>query len=336
MSETIPQRSQPKVSILIPSYNTAQFISESINSVLDQDYPNKEVIVIDDGSTDETLNILAAYGDRIRVIQQGNQGAAVARNRGLDVAQGHYIAFLDSDDIWLPAKLSTQIAYLEAHPEIGLVYSRWQTWKPDAKGRFPPPHAMSLVGAAPHSPQASIIPECSGWLYDRLLTGGSLLHTITVVARRELIERVGRFDPELKRGQDYDYWIRASRHTEIHQLEPVLALYRLHGNGCIRKWPDLNYEGLILKRTISRWGLEGPDGQIADGTAVKRRIAQTHFDFAHHHYWGGQPRLAAKSCLEAIQLNPWHTASWRYLAASLAKAIWSRIGAPRASGRTRT
>ena len=322
LSKTTPKKDLRKVSVLIPSYNTARYIREAIDSVLAQDYPNKEVIVIDDGSTDETIDILGEYGSVIKVLQQQNQGAAVARNRGIEAAQGDYIAFLDSDDVWLPGKLSTQIAYLEAHPDIGLIYSRWKAWKPDEQGQFVLPEIPGMPHSRTDDAQPELKPEGSGWLYNRLLFS-SLLHTITVVARRSLIEQVGGFDPDLKRGQDYDYWIRASRHTPIHQLDQVMALYRLHGNGCIRKWPDRNYEGLVVQRAVERWGLTGPSGEVTDQAALNRRIAQTHLDFAYHHYWEGQPRLAVKSSIQALRLRPLHLGTWRYLAASVAKGLFS-------------
>jgi glycosyltransferase involved in cell wall biosynthesis len=102
----------PLVSVIMPAYNTARYIREAIDSVLDQDYPSKELIVIDDGSTDGTLEVLRSYGDRITLIEQRNQGSAVARNAGLAAARGECIAFLDSDDIWLPGKLRLQVDHL--------------------------------------------------------------------------------------------------------------------------------------------------------------------------------------------------------------------------------
>lgn len=303
----------PLVSVIMPAYNTACYIREAINSVLDQDYPRKELIVIDDGSTDGTLDVLRSYGDRITLLQQRNQGSAVARNAGLEVARGEFIAFLDSDDIWLPGKLRLQVDHLQRHPEIGMVYSGWAVWKPRADGEF----RLPAIEGGEDAP--SIVPDRSGWLYNRLLFS-SILHTITVVARRDLIARVGNFEPELKRGQDYDYWIRASRLTQIHKLDRVLALYRVHGNGCVKKWPHLNYEKLVVQRALQCWGLQGPDGTRTAPGAMRRRLAETCFSFGYHHYWEGSPRLAVRAFGEAIAYRPWHLNSWRYLVMSLAKA----------------
>lgn len=314
------------VSVIMPSFNTAAYIGEAIDSVLAQDYPHKELIVIDDGSTDETVAIARGYGDQLKLITQTNQGSAVARNKGLQAAQGDYIAFLDSDDVWLPGKLTTQVAYLEKHPDIGMVFARWQVWKPDQNGLFPP-----VSDGVPASPQLragrepDIVPERSGWLYNRLLFS-SLLHTITVMARRSLIERVGLFDTALKRGQDYDYWIRASQVTEIHQLDCLFALYRVHGNGCVQRWPGVNYEGLVVEKAVKRFGLKGPAGEITSRKAIRRRLAETDFTFGYHHFWGGQAWLSLQAFAQVVAKRPLYLTAWAYLVlAALKSTLPKRI-----------
>ncbi len=307
------------VSVIMPSYNTARYIGEAIESVLEQDYPHKELIVIDDGSTDGTPDRVRRYGDRVRLIIQQNQGSAVARNAGLEAARGKYIAFLDSDDVWLPGKLSTQVGHLERHPEIGLIFSRWQVWKPDGDGRFPPAHGFRAQFELTPSTPPRIVPERSGWLYNRLLFS-SLLHTITVMARRSLIDAVGPFDTELKRGQDYDYWLRASWHTEIHQLDRMLALYRLHGEGCVRRWPRVNYERIVVEKAVSRWGLEGPNGERTPEARISERLAETSFSFGYHHFWEGDPKLAFGAFAHVVSKQPTRPMAWAYLALSALKA----------------
>ncbi|MCG5510352.1 glycosyltransferase [Ectothiorhodospira lacustris] len=305
----------------MPSYNTGAYIQEAIESVLDQDYPNIELIIVDDGSTDETIDLLKSYGDRITLITQENQGAAAARNAGMAAAAGEYIAFLDSDDIWLPGKLSLQIQHLERHPNISMVYARWQVWKPDTEGRFPA--ALSYISTPTMGQPASIVPDRSGWLYNRLLFS-SLLHTITVVFRRTLIDTIGLFDTTLKRGQDYDYWIRASRVTEIHQLDRILALYRVHGRGCIHKWPHENYERIVVEKALARWGLKGPNQEYTAPADIKKRLADISFDFGYHHYWAGDPQLALRSFAYSATRRPGRPATWRYLLLSAFKTVKHR------------
>ena len=313
----------PLVSVIMPTYNSARYICEAIESVLSQDYPHKELIVVDDGSTDETIELVGRYRDRLRLVTQDNQGSAVARNTGLSSARGDFIAFLDSDDVWLPGKLRSQVDHLIRHPFIGMVYSRWEVWEPDAQGCF---HTVPRTAPAPEDDpegSAGLVLDGSGWLYNRLLFS-SILHTITVMARRSLIDTVGPFDTELKRGQDYDYWLRASRHTEIHQLDQVLALYRLHGGGCIRRWPRLNYERIVVEKALARWGLEGPNGERTLETEIRKRLAETSFSFGYHHFWEGDPKLAVSSFAHAASHRPTRLMAWAYLILSALKAPFRR------------
>lgn len=311
--------SPPLVSVVIPTHNAAQFIGEAIDSALRQDYPNKEIIVVDDGSTDHTLDIARSYQGKVSVIAQANQGAAVARNTGLDAAQGEFIAFLDSDDLWLPGKLTAQVNHLLQHPDIDLVFSRWHVWKPGPDGTFTMPSTELMAPSADSGTKTTgIVPEKSGWLYNQLLFT-SALHTITVMMRRCLIDRVGPFDVELKRGQDYDYWLRASRHTQIHQLDQVFALYRMHGNGCNKKWPRENYERMVVEKALTRWGTVGPNGEQTERRAIRRRLAESSFSFGYWHYWEDDPRLALRAFGHAVSKQPSHLANWRYLIMSLLK-----------------
>src|SRR5512143_4014499 len=119
--------SEPLVSVVMPVYNGARYLRQALESALNQTYRPLEIIVVDDGSTDETSAILAEFGSRIRAIRQKNPGSAAARNAALQAAHGEIIAFLDADDLWLPQKLEVQVAYLRAHPDVELVATRWLT-----------------------------------------------------------------------------------------------------------------------------------------------------------------------------------------------------------------
>ena len=114
------------VSVIIPTYNCDRYIDQAIASVLEQTYTDYELIIVDDGSTDDTAQVIKSYGDRINYIYQANQGVAQARNRGLAAAQGQYIAFLDQDDVFLPNKLGEQVSCFELHSDAGIIHSGWQ------------------------------------------------------------------------------------------------------------------------------------------------------------------------------------------------------------------
>lgn len=310
---------RPLVSVIMPAHNTARYIEDAIDSVLEQGYRPLELIVIDDGSTDGTVELLQRYGNRIRLITQSNKGAGAARNQGLQAAQGEFIAFLDSDDLWLPGKVAAQVTHLQLNPDIGLVFSRWGRWEPDQMGDFTLPERDEQATDTP----PGVVPERSGWLYNRLLFG-SALHTITVMMRRSLVQQVGLFDTGLKRGQDYDYWIRASRHTQIHQLDRVFALYRLHGEGCIKKWPAENFERIVVQKALDTWGLSGPDGKITAISDIRKRLADTSFSFGYHHFWEGDPRIAFRAFVESTRDHPARIAHWRYLILSALKLALQR------------
>lgn len=303
--------SGPLISVIIPTYNCASYISEAVDSVIAQDYSNIEIIVINDGSIDHTLSVLQKYEDKIILINQENVGAAVARNKGLECARGKYVAFLDADDVWLSHKLGLQVAYLENHPMIGMAYSSWRNWFPDESGRYRLPKNIDC-----NVPTSTIINHASGWLYNKLLIE-CLLLTSTVVIRRSLIERVGKFDEKLLRGQDYDYWLRVSRFSEIIKLQAELALYRMHGDGLVRNRSDHNYGVLILKKAVKTWGLVGPNGEATKKADIQKRLSQLYFQFGYHRYWAGNPAQSFRSFLLGVLHYPLGIKAWFYLILSL-------------------
>ena len=163
------------VSVIIPAYNCAKYIDEAVNSVLSQTYPYLEIIVVNDGSTDNTLQIIEKFKDRITIINQAQSGVACARNTGIKSANGDYIAFIDADDYWFKEKIQLQVSYLEKHGDMSAVYSAWKTWTPQ-NGEFP--QAFSL---APVITNSDIDQENSGWVYDKLLFD-CIIHTSSLLA----------------------------------------------------------------------------------------------------------------------------------------------------------
>ena len=194
----------PSVSVIIPTYQLAHLVGQTIDSVLAQTYTDYEIIVVNDGSTDNTKEVLASYGDRITVIHQENQGAAAARNAGIMATRGKYIAFLDHDDLWLPNKLEKQIAYLESNPKIGLVYS--DTFFFNEEGVYPYTFA-----------QANNIPPVQHcWT---LFVRNSIMSCSVVVVRRECLDEVGLFDATTVPCDDYDMWLADHRKISYLFLE---------------------------------------------------------------------------------------------------------------------
>ncbi len=202
----------PKVSVIIPTYNRAKFIGRALDSVLGQTFTDYEVIVVDDGSTDGTREVLeAAYDGKIKYIYQKNGGVSAARNRGISEARGTYVAFLDSDDFWVPEKLAEQVEILDNHPRVGIVYARMPILNDRAQ----------IIGWKPAG--------VSGRNFKELLEVWGDLPTSTVMTRMECFHRAGVFDTDLPTMEDIDMWIRISRFYDIYEIEKtVLAYYSRH------------------------------------------------------------------------------------------------------------
>ena len=206
-----PTRAEPCVSVIIPSYNHAPYLRECVDSVLAQDHPNTEVIVVDDGSTDASLEILRSYGDRITLLQQRGGRQARARNLGLQVAHGELVAFLDSDDRYLPGRIASAVAALKAAPDIDVVWGDHR--QIDAAG--------NLIAEVRWAPAAAD--------FRRELIAGNPICNATVTLRRPVLDEIGGFDERAPRVCDGAAWyqIAARGHRFLH-LDLLVLDYRLH------------------------------------------------------------------------------------------------------------
>jgi glycosyltransferase involved in cell wall biosynthesis len=198
-------------SVIIPTYQCAQFIVEAIESVLAQTYKACEIIVVDDGSKDDTLRVLEHYQDRIVLISQENKGLPAARNVGIKASQGEFIAFLDADDVWLPDKLEKQIPLFQQNNEVGLVCSDIYYFDDVGKKSFT---AFEQV-----PPRAGSVSET---IFVR-----SFIPMPSVVVRRKCFDEVGFFDETLRSCEDLDMWLRVSKIWKVDFVNQLLACYRL-------------------------------------------------------------------------------------------------------------
>ncbi len=207
-----PPRTVPCVSVIIPSFNHAPYLRECIDSVLAQDHPNIEVIVVDDGSTDASLDILRSYGERITLLQQRGGRQARARNLGLRVAHGELVAFLDSDDRYLPGRIASAVAALNAAPDVDVVWGDYR--QIDSAG--------ALIAEARWTPAAAD--------FRRELIAGNPICNATVTLRRPLLDEIGGFDERVPRVCDGAAWyqIAARGHRFLH-LDRLVLDYRQHG-----------------------------------------------------------------------------------------------------------
>ncbi len=200
------------MSVVIPARDAESFIAETVESVLAQTRPPVEVIVVDDGSTDGTADVLRRFGERIRVLTQPWHGAAAARNAGAAVASGTWLAFLDADDTWLPEKLERQLAVAAAQ-RVGMVFS--DRYNVGARGGLPPV-------------QSQLQRMYSGDVFLDLLVLGNHITLSSAIVRADLFRSLGGFSETLTHAEDWDFWIRLAEGHRVGVCHEPLVCYRLH------------------------------------------------------------------------------------------------------------
>lgn len=306
----------PSVSVIIPAFNCERYIFETIQSILEQSTKNFEVIVINDGSTDNTSHIAKSFGGVVRVIDQVNSGVCSARNHGLREAKGEFIAFVDHDDYWFPSKLAEQLAIFRENPKIDVVFSAFTWWYPSAEnGVFPSPSTFLQATTVQGND-----PDFSGWIYHQMLLDSQIL-TSTALVRVSVVNNVGGFDESLPYSEDWDFWLRVSRQSQFFKLRKTTTLYRQHANQGSRVTRQIDYRTLLLEKAWKTWGLCSPDGRCVQSKRFKRQLAQYCTSFGVGHLRGGvgtNRLIAIRSFLHALTIDPTY---WRSLAYLMAAAI---------------
>jgi glycosyltransferase involved in cell wall biosynthesis len=233
----------PTVTIAIAAYNCASTVGATLDSCLAQSCPDFEVLVVDDGSTDATSEVLAAYGDRIRVVCQANGGLAKARNTGMQSARGRFVAWMDADDLCHPDRLLAQAAVLDTYPEVVLVSSDFSAFRqperdeeplhlthyyaaPDRLGGLDRIYTQRLEIATPGARSAAEFSLRIGRVHESLLEG-NFVHPPTVMFRRSALPSAGDCDTALRYSSDYDFFLRLSRLGSFALIEAPLLRYRL-------------------------------------------------------------------------------------------------------------
>lgn len=302
----------PLISVVIPCYNAERYLAAAIDSILAQQHPSLEIIVVDDGSRDGSCALVERDYPGVRLERQANAGAAAARNRGIALARGSWVAFLDADDIWLPGKLAAQWDQLQAHPECRLNYTAWQVWRSDA----PRPDAGLLAQLDAQRDDLQRWAGASGWVYPQLMLD-CVVWTGTVLAQRSLLQELGGFDTSLHVGEDYDLWLRASRLTPILRVAQPYALYRLHPASITHQTPRENYRARVIGLALARWGTRSPDGSNADLAAIRRALARSWSDFGAAALAIGDGRRSRASAWRALREDPAHLPGWKLLVKAL-------------------
>ena len=306
---------QPRVSVVIPCFNTERYIAATLRTVLAQTGAALEVIVVDDGSSDGSAALVEREFPQVRLIRRANAGVAAARNAGIAAATGEWIAFCDADDIWLPGKLAAQFEAMAAAPGCRMSYTAWHVWV-SAEAEPEPGLLQRLADEASDTQRWA---GATGWLYPELLLD-CVVWTPTVLMHRSVIDEVGVFDTGLRIGEDYDLWLRASRVTRIERVARPLALYRQHPASITRSAPTANYKGRVVQSALARWGYAGPDGRRMDEGTVRRMLAKTWSDYAAAQLAAGQRTAARISVREALRQDAAHGPGWKLLLRSFLPA----------------
>jgi glycosyltransferase involved in cell wall biosynthesis len=290
-----PERATPSVSVIIPAYNVAAFISETLESVFAQTFTDFEVVLVNDGSpdTEEFERVIEPYLDRICYLRQENRGASAARNEGLRAARGELIAFLDADDLWLPNYLDEQLKFIrECDGDLvcadATVFG--QSSHPDQS------YMEALMGEGPET-------GCVTFL--GLLRAEQCLITSGIVARREPIFAVGLFDEKLRNAQDFDLWLRLARHgARLAYQRQVLLLYRGRENSLSGDQININGRELRVYDKIEQSYDLSPEEREEVLAVIRHRRAVLEFELGKLYLLPGDFARARESFARSNSLRP--------------------------------
>lgn len=269
----------PTVSIVIPTYNRAHLIERAVRSVIYQTYQDFEIIIVDDGSDDDTEKEIKKLSDsRLRYIRHDtNKGAAAARNTGIKASRGKYIAFQDSDDVWVEDKMEKQMkAFETAPPEVGVIYTGSWRMKHMKKIYTPPPLIKQKDGDIHH-----------------LLLRKSFVSTPTAVVKRACFDAVGMFDEELPRFQDWDLFLRISRHYHFKCIDEPLVI----------KYPQPDSITADSSKIIPAWEIIFKK-HFADVAKDRDLLAYQHMRIGYAFASNGDLKQGRKYFAKAVAINP--------------------------------
>lgn len=289
----------PAVSVVIPAYNCQDFIATAVDSALRQSYKDFEIIAVNDGSTDNTKNILEKFKDKIKIIDQANGGPASARNTGVLNAMGEYIAFLDQDDAWFPEKLEMQMGLFGRDNGLGLVCS--DAYIIDGK----------VFDKSDHSPARyfTASPPSRGNVFAELFSK-SFIATSTVIVRKSCFDKAGLFDPALTPIEDYDRWLRISFFYKVDFVDKPLVKYRDHV-ATFRRDPMRALTNII--NTYNGIGHDYPEARDTLGAVFYRVIAKYHISLGERYLFIGDIKNALRNFSAAIKMTKSYKTGLRIL-----------------------
>ncbi|MBI4395606.1 MAG: glycosyltransferase [Elusimicrobia bacterium] len=307
-----------RLSVVIPAYNAAEYIGETLKSVWAEGVPDGEVVVVDDGSTDGTLRTLREYGDRVRAFSQPNsEGCSSPRNRGIREARGRYIAFLDADDVVTDRRLWRQAEFLDRHPFVDFVFADFQNWdglETQERHTRSCPRFRSLE-KVPLEEDGFLIPRQAA--YEALFFENFILPS-TVMVRRELLDDVGVFDEALRSSEDIDFSFRVAKNRDVGFIDRVGLKRRLHQTNMSN-----NREKVLRYKVLARekqWDVE-KSGE-AQAQLLKTLVGLRN-SLAYVYRTEGKRREALSSALSTLVKLQMNTGSLRELSKTMVEMLIS-------------
>jgi glycosyltransferase involved in cell wall biosynthesis len=283
----------PKVSVIIPTYNRARLVAEAIQSVLDQTYQDFEIIVIDDGSTDNTKEVVGSFKDpRIKYFYQENRGVCIARNNGIKVSNGDYIIFLDSDDLLFKNAIAIEAKILDSYPDVALIYS--QLYTIDEKER--------VIGLRKPKNRQPGIWQGTREIANLLINGNYICPSQALVRRSSIID-VGLFDPAFSSGsEDFELWVRIAKKYAVSYIAEPVGKYRFYPSG-ISAGRDMDEIEKSHRRILD--GIFN-DAQLGPLFSPHRSRAyfHLHLRFASYAYAERKMKVSRKYLFKALQIHP--------------------------------
>ena len=293
----------PLVSIIVPMYNAETHIKDCLDSLLGQSYESKEIIVVDDGSSDNSAEIVKSFGNSVKYILQENAGSAVARNTGLDHANGEFIAFNDSDDLWAPNRLHQQVKFLQDHPEFGVVTGKF--------GHVDESFQYADTQAVEDSKQPELVDHRSGWVYHTLFET-SWYHIIAALVRKSTLQNI-QFKPKFRRGQDYDFWLQLAASTQIAQVDTLYAYYRKNTQSISHRPHLRNYRAEIMNEAVDTWGIESRSGDSIRKSELDQHFYKAWFEHGYELFLANWYKKAIPSFIQAMKYKPLKLSSYKFL-----------------------
>jgi glycosyltransferase involved in cell wall biosynthesis len=302
---TPPGSAAPRVSVIIPAYNAARTIDAALQSVFAQTWRDFEIIVVDDGSADDTVQRVRAWGNLVDLHCQANAGPAAARNRAMQHARGELIAFLDADDLWLPTKLERQVRYFDTYPNTGLLHTDALTTNATLSHLFETREQPAATMTAPSNSYCALF-HCEFFV-----------KTLTVMVPRAVIDEVGGFDPRREfHVEDWDLWLRIAARYPMGYLPDTLAIHRPDGGMSSNVEKTFRGQKLVMEKALPLCASACEKHRLDPEACIGAREHLLHSQLGYERFWRGHLSAARTAYRQAVEIDPSDLRARSYVAAS--------------------